>query len=151
MTNAGEYTQSLIRKTQLLCPMVAGYITGRLRAQDIPAAASGFADHTTLVTLENVGASSFTVQLLGSDDRSATGPRENLGAATTLVVGGRKEISVQPHNKFLEVKSMSGDGQLKMQLDSQIKWDILGFAEDDVFYPTKLWQPSGKLPTITYP
>jgi hypothetical protein len=146
----GEYPQPLPRVTNVQCPVIAGYTTARLRAQssqngDLFGGASN-EDHTTAITIENAGLSTVTVQLKETDDRSPSGIRTNLGTAQTVVPTGRQTVTVIPSKKFMEVTSTSGDGFVRMQLQSKIRWDLLAFAKNDPFYPSVLWQPAGLPP-----
>ena len=140
----GEYTQPIPRVTNLQIPVVASFVTGRLRAQEMVSGAatgyifggSGYADNTTVAIVENVGLTSFTVQLQETTDRTVSGPRTVIAGPLTVVPDGRKTVTFIPTQQYLEVKSTSGDGQLRLQLQSKIRWDVLGFAKDDPFYPT---------------
>lgn len=134
----GEYPQPALRLTTVQVPMVSGYATARLRWQGSPVSGYGNrVEHTTQVLVENTGLNPFTVQLQETDDRSVSGARTNLGAATALVASGRHQFSVTPSQAYLEAWcTADGPGELKLQLASQLRWDILGFSDDDPFYPT---------------
>lgn len=144
--NPGEYTAPMPRKTWVNCPVVSGYVTARLQAQDWfpPVMAS---QHTSLlVTFENVGNTIFTVQLNETSDRSTAGVRTALtNSSTYLVPGGQQTKHLQSHEKYLEVYcSGTTAGQLRMQIDSQRQWVELGFDRQDIVstvgYPPALWQ-----------
>lgn len=145
MITPGEYSQPLVRATNVQCPVVSGYITARLRVQgDLVQSAtssgltgSGYVDNTTQVVVENTGAQSMSMQLLGTNDYTS-GPREDVGAAKTLVPQGRTVYSVVPRHTYLEVKGLEGTSCLRMQLNSRLRWDELGFAKTDPFYPAAL-------------
>ena len=139
---SSEYAQPLPRKTTLQIPMVADHVTGRLRAQEIYAG-SGQNDYTTQVLVENTGLTQFIVQLQETNLRGISGARTTIGPAVTLVPGGRNTYTILPTKRYLEVTSTRGDGKLRMQLESQVRWDELGFAKDDPFYPVELWEPAG--------
>ena len=142
----GEYPDSLVRTTNVRCPVVGGYITARLQAQgDLVHSAtsdglseSGYNPNTTMVVIENAGQNAFTMQLLGTNDYTS-GPRENIGAAVTLVPSGKKTYSVVPRHTYLEVQTTAGTSALQMQLSSRLRWDELGFDKTDPFYPPFLW------------
>lgn len=142
MIYPGDYPQPLSRVTNVQVPVVGGYITSRLQVQgDLVHSAtadglneSGYVDNTTQVLMENTGANTVTLQLLGSNDYTS-GPRENVGAAKTIVPTGRVNYSVTPRHTYLEVNCLSGTSALRMQLTSRLKWDELGFDKADPFYP----------------
>jgi hypothetical protein len=151
MIYPGEYPEGLVRTTNVQCAVVGGYVTARLQVQGEPVLSagtvsvgggvlseSGYVANTTMVTVENTGLNSFTMRLLGTNDYTS-GPRENIGAAQTLVPLGRTQYSVVPRHTYLEVFTTSGTSALKMQLSSRLKWDELGFAKTDPFYPPFLW------------
>lgn len=154
MINPGEYPQPLLRTTNVQCPVVSGYITARLQVQgDLVHSAtadtlveSGYVDNTTLVTVENTGQNSFSMQLLGTNDYTS-GPRENVGAVQTLVPLGRTMYSVTPRHTYLEVKGITGTSALRMQLSSRLRWDELGFDKTDPFYPAPLWNVKNPIAT----
>ena len=152
MINPGEYPQPLIRETHVQCPIVGGYITARLQVQGNPVLSttalftgSGYVDNTTMVTVENTGLNTFTMQLLGVN--SISGLRENVGAAKTLVPQGRTVFSVVPRHTFLEVKGITGTSALRMQLSSRLRWDRLGHSKTDPYYPPSLFQAKSPLTT----
>jgi len=147
----GEFPQPLVRSAHLLFPMVSGYTTGRLRAQT-QLAASG-TDQLTQFTFENVGETAFTLQLKEVDDR-VSGTRSNLGNTLALVVGGHATVNLTPTKKFLEIACTTGNGELRLQVASTVRWDVLAFAKDDVLYPRSLWAPTftgQAIPDIPYP
>jgi hypothetical protein len=147
MIYPGEYPQPLSRKSQVTCPVLGGYVTARLRVQGNPIVSnSGFNENTTLVEMENMGTSqSITFRLQGTDDRSISGPREWVGSQVTLVPGGRQFQTITPRQTFLEVKGFSGTSVLKLQFESRLKFDSLGFDKTDPFYPPTLFQAKSPL------
>ena len=141
--NPGEYTSPLVRKTQVQCPVISGYVTARLYSNDdIPVAISGVPATQMLVTFENVGNTQFAVNLQETADRSVSGVRYTLNnAPINLVPGGQVTALLGGSLPFLEVYCTgTTSGELRMQIDSQRQWRELGFAKDDPFYPTQLWQ-----------
>ena len=164
MSYPGEYPQPLVRATNLQCPVVSGYATARLRRQD-PIFCSGNVSVNddaaqAQVLLENVSRTSFTVQLKmtnqsdspGNDSDSVpTGTRTNVGSAVALVPGGHKTINVAPYQQFLEVYGTAGGpGFLRMQLNSQTRWDEMAFDKIDTTYPAVLRdvKPTPEAPNI---
>lgn len=143
MIYPGEYPQPLQRVTNVQCPVVAGYITSRLQVQGYPInALSGYADNTTVVTVQNTGPADAAFFLLGTDDY-ISGPRENLvavNAGTVAIVReGHRQLVVYPRHTYLEVKGFSGTSSLRMQFSSRLKWDELGFDRTDPYYPPGLY------------
>ena len=146
MIYPGEYPEARVRTTNVRCPIVGGYVTSRLQVQGdlvlstMPGtlSESGYNPNTTMVVVENDGANTFSMQLLGTNDYTS-GPRENVGAAKTLVPKGKTSYSVTPRHMYLEVKGIAGTSALRMQLSSRLRWDILGFDKTDPLYPPALW------------
>jgi hypothetical protein len=152
----GEYTQPLVRKHFVQCPVISGYVTARLQAEDsFPPTISGAGTVATsmFVTFENVGGTAFSVILNETSDRSIAGARTPISGyinpgygpmkALTLVPGGSSQGAFSSLLPYLEVKCTgSGPGSLRMQLESQRQWRELGFdrVDDATFYPTVLWQ-----------
>lgn len=142
----GEYVQPLVRKTLVQCPVVSGYVTARLQAQDIstPPAISGTPTRIA-ATFENVGNTYFSVLLRETDDRSVSGARTILpgfvGTAAYLVPGGEVALALDSRHTFIEVYCTgTTTGNLRLQLESQRRWTEMGFSKDDPFYPPQLFQ-----------
>lgn len=152
----GEYTQPLVRKHFVNCPMVSGYVTARLQAEDwYPPTISGAGTVSTSmsVTFENVGGTAFSVLLQETDDRSISGTRSPISGyinpgygpmhALSLVPGGATTQNFNSLLPYLEVKcTAGGPSNLRMQLESQRQWRELGFdrVDDATFYPFSLWR-----------
>ena len=137
------YTDPLVRKTLVQCPVVSGYVTARLYNQDdIQPTISGSPATTMLVTFENVGGTQFAVNLNETNDRSTSGIRTALNSSPiNLVPGGQVVQTLSTAGSYLEVFCTgTTTGELRMQIDSQRTWRELGFAKDDPYYPTQLWQ-----------
>jgi hypothetical protein len=134
----GEYSHPLVRPTVFQAPMVSGYVTARLQWDGVPIA-SGYQDYATQVVLENIGENTFSVQMQQCSDYSATGPREAIGPAQSLVPLGRKTINILVSKPYLEFKASTATNQkanLKVQLNSKVRWNLMGFSELDPTYPT---------------
>jgi len=137
----GEYSNPLPRKTFVNCPVVSGYVASRLHDQSYFAPAISGTPETMLVTYENVGGTAFTVQLRETADRSVSGTRYTLGTPVYLVPAGQDTRTYQCKQPYLEVLCTgTTTGQLRMQIDSQRKWDQMGFSKDDPFYAPQLFQ-----------
>lgn len=152
MSYPGEYPQPLARTTNVLCPVVNGYATARLRRSD-PLFGSGNVGVNedaaqSTVTLENTGQNSVTVQLKGTwvtdppgDDSTGvpTGTRINVGSAVALVPGGHKTMSITPYQTYLEVYGeANGPSNLRIQISSKLQWDQMAFDKSDTLYPAVL-------------
>jgi len=140
MSYPGEYPQPLTRVTNVYCSVTsggsAGYVAARLKRQDplfFPASGD---DTQALVTFQNIGTANCTVQLKQTNDYSTpgndstgapTGTRFGLGSAVALVPGGVKAVSVSPWMQYLEVWSTFGASELRMMIDSRIRYDRMAF------------------------
>lgn|SRR5512143_428161 len=143
----GEYPQPLIRRMVVQCPVVSGYVTARLQAQDNinPPATSGPPSGLAVI-FENVGNTAFSVLLRETDDRSVSGTRYTLPTAigsfpAYVIPGGYVPMACDSSKQFLEVFCTgTTTGQLRMQIDSLRRWTEMGFGKDDPFYPPQLFQ-----------
>jgi len=144
----GEYPQPLVRKTLVQAPVISGYVTVRLQAQDYyPPTISGAATNM-LVTLENTGVNATTVSLRETNDDSISGTRFTIMNPVTIVRGGQVTQFVNkgylPIMELYCTGSDAATGQtssnIRMQIDSQRRWTEMGFAKDDPFYPPQLFQ-----------
>ena len=143
--NPGEYTAPMPRRTLVQCPVVSGYVTARLQAQDWFLPATSGQPTSMMETFENVGNTIFSVALNETSDRSISGARTRLtgfsGTAAYLVPGGQQTLLLNGHLPFMEVFCTgTTTGNLRLQLDSQRKWTEMGFDRTDPFYPAVLWQ-----------
>lgn len=152
MSYPSEYIQPLVRTTNVLCPVVNGHATARLRRAD-PLFGSGNVGvnedaANAQITLHNVGTTNFTVQLKqstvteapGIDSTSVpTGTRINVGSAVALVPGGTKTLNAIPYQGYLEVYgTANGPGSLRMQISSRVQWQAMSFDKSDTLYPAEL-------------
>lgn len=145
MNYPGEYSQPLLRTTNVQCPVVAGYVTARLQVEGNPLiSVSGFVDNTTLVSLENTGLTAVSLRLQGTNDYTS-GPREWVGSAVSLVPTGHSTITVTPRHTYLEVVGQSGTSSVRLQLSSRLRWSELGFARNDPYYPPFLFTAKSPL------
>lgn len=147
--NPGEYLSPMPRKTLVQVPVVSGYVTARLQAQDWFAPAISGAPTNMMVTFENVGNTFFSVVLNECDDRSTSGPRYRVtgftGTAAFLRPGGYQTLMLQGKRKYLEVACTgTTTGNLRMQIESNRQFVECGFDRTDnmstIGYPPALWQ-----------
>lgn len=139
MSYPGEYVQPLSRKTVVMCPVISGYVTARLRAQDAPIPTYAGQDQTVRVMYENTSNGTVAFVLQASDDRSISGARTilaNIGA----VPGGHGVQTVTTKQSYLELRGTLGSGTLRVEIESLRQWNSLGFAKDDPYYPPQLFQ-----------
>ncbi len=139
MIYSGEYVEGLVRTTNVQFPVMAGYVTARLRVDGDPeVSVSGFVNNTTMVSLRETSGSACTMILMESDDYTS-GPKEYVGAAQSLVPYGRTTYSVTPRLAYLEVQGFSGTAAVYMQLSSRLRWTQMGFAKTDMYYNPVLY------------
>jgi hypothetical protein len=139
----GEYP-TLVRSSFWNGPVVASKVTGRLRRQYYTGA-SGFDGQQHQILCANTGATNFTLQLRQTNSY-VSGPWVNVGAATAMTPHGEAVINAEIINKYLEVTSTSGSGELRLQIQSKVRWDVMAFSKTDaddslsaVTYPDELW------------
>lgn len=151
--NPGEYLQPFPRKTVVNVPVVSGYVTSRLMADDSIAPVISGGDTTVMVTFENLGNTAVGVKLRQTNDRSISGTRIDVISGITLVAGGRKtSTSTSPFQTYLELYCYEGGpSNIRMQIESQRQWNELGFDKvaDSTFYPPTLWQARTAYPAST--
>ncbi len=145
------YPQPLTRVTEVRCPAIADTVygtrnaTARLRAQNL-IKDSGSQVRATLVTLINTGDTDITGKLVEADSDNPSSGRSDLGTAMAVKAGGQVSQTVYPNKEFVEFRTTSGEGEVRMQLTSRLRWNELGFQikgyGPDPFYPLRLWQPT---------
>ena len=135
----GEYNNPAQRVSKIEFPAVSGYTTARMRTrfQGDNQILNGTMSQTawlTQIQFENLSDSSLTLQLIQTE---SGGPRTNLGSAVTLVGQGTKTVDYSPTKKYIEVSCTSGNGQVRMNIASRLRWEIMAF--DD-------WNDIGRFP-----
>lgn len=142
---AGEYPQPLSRTGFVNCPIVTdgtASTTARLRAVNMSVTGTAnWNENMVKFFIENTGASACTVQVVNTSDRTSSGIRANVGSAISLAAGGHQTSVLYPTQQYLEVTGTSGNSTVRIQLESRLRWQELGFAKDDPYYPTALWKP----------
>jgi hypothetical protein len=141
----GEYNQPLPRKHFVQCPVVSGYVTARLQAEDVvdPVSPSGPLGNVAFV-FENVGGTAFSVKVNSTYDRSVSGARVLVCNAGTLVPGGFVMQTGATAAPYIEIygEGLTNyfEGSMRLQIDSIRQWREMGFDRTDPFYPPKLWR-----------
>lgn len=143
-STAGEYGQPISRTGFVQCPIYSTgttTVTARLRAQNMEITGVGsLTNHLTRIWVQNTGNSAISIKFAETSDRSVAGVRSTVGTAT-LAAGGNSVISFNAAQKFLELSGTSGESTLRFQVESRLRYDLLGFDRADPFYPTVLWKP----------
>lgn len=151
--NPGEYLQPFPRKTVVNVPVVSGYTTARLRADDSIAPSISGGDTAMMVTFENVGNTAVALKLSQTNDRSISGTRIDVISGVIVVAGGRKTVSSEgARMAYLELYCTDGGpSNVRLQIESQRQWAELGFDKqaDSTFYPPQLWRNSRAYPNST--
>jgi hypothetical protein len=151
--NPGEYIQPFPRKTLVNVPVVSGYVTSRLRADDSYAPVISGGDTSMMVTFENLSNTAVGVKLQQTNDRSISGTRIDVISGVNLVAGGRTTVwSAGAQQSYLELYCYSGGpSNIRMQIESQRQWQEIGFDKqtDSTFYPPQLWRNSRAYPNST--
>jgi hypothetical protein len=140
--NPGYYPQPLPRKHFVNVPVVSGYVTARLYAEDALLRPAVSQPDTCLFTIENTGANATTVEIRETDDRTVSGVRTLVVSGVSLVPGGQVTVTGTPNSYFMELACTGTEGvsAIRMQIESQREWRSLGFDKTDPFYPPQLWQ-----------
>ena len=142
MSYPGEYPQPLKRTSQFHAPAISGYVTARLRAADPVRPRTSGEDTQMSVIFENVGNTFVSVKLQQTSDRTVSGTRIDVISGVALVAGGRRTIST--NNCFMEFLELAttfgGPSNVRVQIESQRRWEEMAFDRTDSVYPSSLWQ-----------
>jgi len=143
-STAGEYGQPISRTAFVHCPIYStgtATVTARLRASNMEITGVGsLTAHRTRIWIENTGNSAVGVQFSETSDRTSSGVRSSVGTAT-LAVKGNSLIEFNAAQKYLELKGTSGESTVRFQVESRLRYDVLGFDRADPYYPTIMWKP----------
>lgn len=137
----GAYPEPLLRTTFVNAPMVSGYTTSRLRVADFAfvGTATNFADNACHAIFENTSTGTlFYVQVNETTDDSPSGVRTQLIAPVVVIPGGRRTVDFYPNQAFIEFKCTSGQGYLRLQIASRLKWEEMAFDKLDTLYAQQL-------------
>lgn len=141
--NPGEYVTPLTRKTFVNVPVISGYVASRMRATESVLPVISGEDTTMMVTIKNTGANAVSLKLRQTTDSSISGTRIDVVSGIVLVVDGHRTVTTTGcFQSFLELFCYAGGpSSVRMQIDSQRKWEHMGFdkVNDATFYPSSLW------------
>ena len=159
----GAYVEPLVRTTWVQVPMVSGYVGSRIRVADAlfgtnftqygTNTGAFTIDNGVRLLIENIAPSSggtniyFQVQETYGTQTQFT--RSPLTAEYGLVPNGRTVVNFTFGAPILEIKCTGGGGNIRAQIDSQIKWEEMAYDRYDAFFAPTLW--NAKHPVIGVP
>lgn len=126
----GEYPQPQNRSSVAEATLVSGYAGIRFRVG--PASLLGSPDCACQAILENVGCTPLTVQIETTADHSPTGVRTLVGSAIAIVPHGHATVDFLPARQYVEFWGTAGAGKIKVQIVSQLKFELMAFSKMDV-------------------
>ena len=140
--NPGEYPQPLDRVTVLQHPVLSGYTTMRMRADDerFVSQDGGADDRQFSVTAENTGITSFGFKIVQAEGIADDDVRTEILASTVLVPGGKKQVVLSPHQKYLEIIGTQDTGELALRITGPVRYNKMSWADDDEQYPQQITQ-----------
>lgn len=148
--------------------MVSGYVGSRLRIADY-----AFGTNVTTLTpqtnddnkvhlmIQNVafppgnnltftGTNIFFKVNQCSDD-GPSGVRTPITAEFGLVAGGRRTIDFWVNQPFIEIKCTGGGGNVRVQINSRLKWEEMAYDKVDPFFAPQLWNKKYINPGVVAP
>jgi hypothetical protein len=152
----GAYPEPLLRETNVMAPMVSGYVGSRLRIADyafgtnvVQLAPTTNEDNKVRLMIENVafpapptltftGTTIFFKVNQTSDD-GPSGTRTPLTPEYAIVPGGRRTIDFFVNKPFIEIACTGGGGNVRAQLASRLKWEEMAYSKTDPFFAPQLW------------
>lgn len=144
LDTAGIYPAPLERPLFVQCPIVNGYTTARLYAPYSFAGSTPIfptLDHKVTGLIENTGDIAAAIAINQTGTEWVTGTR-TLVASGTLQPEGKLALNWTQTQPYFEVAcTWGGPSRVRMQVISQMQWNVMGFAKTDPMYPPVLWQP----------
>jgi hypothetical protein len=137
--------------------MVSGYVGSRLRIADYAfgtnvavIAPTTNTDNEVKMTVENVASvpSNTTLPFKGTNiyflvnqtlDNGPSGTRTALTPQYGLVPGGRTTFTFFVNQPFIEINCVGGQGNIRAQIDSRLKWEEMAYDKVDTFFAPQLW------------
>ena len=144
LDQAGIYPAPLERPLFVQVPLVNGYTTARLYSPMDFAGSTPIwptQDHAVHGLIENNGplAAAFAINQTGTEWSLGT---RTLSASGTLQPRGRLRVDWIQTQPYFEIAcTWGGPSDIRMQVMSQMQWDVMGFDKKDTMYPPVLWQP----------
>lgn len=144
LDQAGIYPAPLERPLLVQVPVVKGYTTARLYS---PMDFNGSTpiwptqDHAVYGIIENTGAVAAAVAINQTGTEWYLGTR-TLAASGTIQPSGKLRLYWTQTQPYFEVAcTWGGPSEIRLQVISQMQWNMLGFQKSDPMYPAVLWQP----------
>ena len=134
----GEYAQPLLRTTELRVPVIAGLVTGRLRAVSVGFNGSTTSNQAAFVNVKNTCATALTVKFSDTDDY-INGPFTQDGGVMTIAPLGNASNVIYPDQKYLEFIGVTGTGYAHVKVSSQIQFEECAFDRTDGRASSLLW------------
>lgn len=154
--DAGAYPEPLLRTTFVEIPMVSGYVGSRLRIADYAfgtnltvLAPTTNDDNKVHMTIENVAfpapaGLTFTgthvfFKVNQCSDNGSSGARTSISSEYSIAPGGRRTIHFYINQPIIEIKCTGGGGNVRVQLESRLKWEEMAYDKSDTFFAPQLW------------
>lgn len=152
----GAYVEPLVRTTWVMVPMVSGYVGSRLRIADYAfgtnvttvAPTTNNANKVRLTIQNTAQISSTNLPFTGTNiyfkvnqllDNGPSGTRTPITAEYGIVPGGRQIIDFWVNQPMIEIKCTGGTGNIRAQIDSELKWEEMAYNKTDTFFAPQLW------------
>jgi hypothetical protein len=142
--------------------MVSGYVGSRLRVADFSYGTNSegrtYDANKVQLTIQHVSASSGTniyFQVNQSQDDSPTGTRSALTPNYLLNVMGNRVVDFTVSQPIIEIKCTGGQGNIRAQVVSRLKWEQMAMDRTDPFGAPQVWNKKwtgpGAVAPATFP
>ena len=153
----GAYVEPLERTTWVQVPMVSGYVGSRLRIADyafgtnvVTTAGTTVDDNRVRIIFENMAnvPSNSTLPFKGTTiylrinqatDDGPSGVRTSITSEYGVVPGGHLRVAFWVNQPLLEIKCTGGQGNIRAQITSLLKWEEMAYDKSDKFFAPQLW------------
>ena len=136
--------------------MVSGYVGSRLRIADY-AFGTNFAslsldDNKVHLMLENTSTGTTVYYKVNQTlDDGPSGLRVAITPECSAVPGGKSVIDFYVNAPFIEIACTGGQGNIRAQVDSRLKWEQMAMSRTDTFGAPQLWNHKYVGPGVVAP
>ena len=158
----GAYVEPLMRTTWVQVPMVSGYVGSRLRVADYSFGTttgtngSTYEDNKVRLMIHNSSSgTNIYFRVNQTTDSSSSGTRTAITPDYLLNPYGYRTVDFTVTQPIIEIKCTGGQGMIRAQVESRLKWEQMSMGRTDTFGAPQLWNHKwtgpGAISPATFP
>lgn len=132
-----DYNEPLLRASRYNASVVGGACALRLRRRDGQYHLNEFS-----VVVTNTGVTPTSIVFKEVDDYRTEAPRTSIGSQLDLCAGAFVQLNVSNSKRFLEVWGVNSSSEIRLDIKSKIRWDVVPFNRFDQTDSNLMWRPA---------